>query len=385
MRKSLILIVVLILGLVLAPLWMGHTGYVLIEVGGYTVETSLVVATASLLLLWLFVIIVWGIVTRLFAGQLWTRKWLKNRRETKAITQLRAALNAWFNRDYQSAAELADKSKLDHPDPQLAFSLAAAAYGEHGDLDSQRRMLTEARVAGFDDENLEILQLLNTQDADEALSLAKSLSTRRKLTPALWRAIAEQLTRFAHWHTLRGFLPKIEASHALTESRLHKVKRLCYQAYFRQSSDSGKLQELWKGLDRKSRKSAAIRIAYIEVLVAKGLFQIAAKVAAAGLQKQILKLHEVLTLSPETWAGDESIQDYAAQAVKDKPKDPDTLLLYAATRYLQKEYTLAENALREALAIRPEQYGFKLLGESLLAANQPQLALEAFRKASGTR
>lgn len=385
MRKSFALILILILGLVVAPLWMGHTGYVLIEAAGYTIETSLVVAVACLLITWLFVVLLWGIVTRVFAGQLWTRKWLKNRRETKAVEQLRNALNAWFNRDYQTAAELADKSKLDHPDPQLAFSLAAAAYGENGDVESQRRMLTEARVAGFDDENLEILQLLNTQSPEEALTLSKSISSRRKLTPAMWRAIAEQLTRFAHWHTLREFLPKIESCRALSESRLHKIKRLCFQAYFRQASESSKLLELWKQLDRKSRRSSAIRIAYIEVLVGKGLFQVASKVTATGLEKDILELHEVIALAPERWAHDDSIQDWAAKAVKNQAKDPDSLLLYAATRYGQKEYTLAENALREALAVRPDQYGFRLLGEALLAANNPQQALEAFRKASGTR
>jgi len=246
-------------------------------------------------------------------------------------------------------------------------------------------MLTEARVAGFADENLEILQLLNTQDAEEALALARTLSSRRKLNPALWRAIAEQLTRFAHWNTLRDLLPRIEASHALSESRLHKVKRLCYQAYFKQSSDSAKLLELWKQLDRKARRSPAIRMAYIEVLVSKGLYQIAAKVASNGLEKGILNLHEVITLAPEHWAHDESLHDWAAKTLKQHPKNADVLQLYAATRFIQKEYGLAEKALREALAVRPDQYSFRLLGETLLAANQPQAALEAFRKASGTR
>ncbi|CUS47886.1 MAG: heme biosynthesis-associated TPR repeat domain protein [Idiomarinaceae bacterium HL-53] len=385
MRKSFLLIVILLLGLLIAPVWSGHTGYLLIEAFGYTIETSVVVASVCLVLLWAAILLVWTLITRLFAGQLWTRRWLQGRREKRAVTQLRLALNAWFNRDYKAAAELADQSKLDHPDPQLAFALAAAAYGESGNLDAQRRMLTEARIAGFDDENLEILQLLNTQDAEEALTLARTLTTRKKLNPALWRAIAEQLTRFAHWNTLRDLLPRIEASHALLESRLHKIKRLCYQAYFKHTSDSEKLLELWKRLDRKARRNAAIRIAYVEVLVSKGLYQIASKVTSKGLARNCLNLHEVLLLSPEQWAHDESLHDWAASALKQHPKNPDILQLYAATRFIQKEYGLAEKALREALAARPEQSSFRLLGETLLAANQPQGALEAFRKASGTR
>ncbi|MCO4322500.1 heme biosynthesis HemY N-terminal domain-containing protein [Aliidiomarina quisquiliarum] len=385
MIKYSLIVLAIVIGLVIAPFWSGSTGYVLVRAAGYTIETSLVVAV---LLLVLVVVVIWFIATlvkRLLHSKLWTKRWLKVRRERKAIKNLRASLDAWLNRDYQASAELADKSKFDHPDPQLAYALAAAAYGEAGANDDQRRLLTEARIAGFESESLEVLRLLNTNDAAEALSLAEGLSSRKKLTPALWRAIAEQLARFEHWATLRDLLPRIEQQQALPPIRLHKLKRLCFQALFRAELSLAGFEQKWKSLSKAERRNPAIRIAYIEVLVMKGHHAVAAKVTERGLKRGELNIHEIIALSPELWAKDESLHTWVGQKVKADPDNVDALTLYAATRFIDQEYELAEQALREALLIQPEQYTYRLLGETLLAANKPEGALQAFRKASGQR
>lgn len=385
MIKYSLIILAIVIGLVVAPFWSGNTGYVMVQAAGYTIETSLVVAV---LLLFLVVVITWfiaALVKRLIHSKLWTKRWLKARRERKAIKNLRGSLDAWLNRDYQTSALLADKSKRDHPDPQLAYALAAAAYGEAGANDEQRRLLTEAHLAGFESESLEVLRLLNTNDAAEALSLAEGLSSRKKLTPALWRAIAEQLARFEHWSTLRDLLPRIEQQQALPPIRLHKLKRLCFQALFRAELSLAGFETTWKSLSKAERRNPAIRIAYIEVLVMKGHHAIAAKVTERGLKRGELNMHEIIALSPELWAKDESLQTWVGQKVKAEPDNADALTLYAATRFIDREYELAEQALREALLIQPEQYTYRLLGETLLAAGKPEGALQAFRKASGQR
>ncbi|MCC5854709.1 MAG: hypothetical protein JJU10_03395 [Idiomarina sp.] len=385
MIKGLLLLAIIVLGLLVAPLWSGNTGYVLIAMGHYTIETSLVVAGALLAILLLAIWLLKIIVRRILAGQLWTRQWAEKRRERKAIQNLRAALGAWFHRDYETTARLAEKSKNHHPDPQLAFALAGAAYGELNAPEDQRRILTEARLAGLDDESLEILQLLSTSSAEEALDLAQDLLKKGHFTPAVLRAIAEQLARFGHWDTLRGLLPKLEDTRALTKSRLHKFTRLCFQSYFRSTTHGEGLEKSWKGLSRHQRRHPAIRIAYIEVLVSKGHLAIASKVAARGLERNQLNVAEILALAPEQWASDELMQEWVAKQVKSQPEQPDILLLYAASRFASKEYELAERALRETLALRPDQYAYRLYGETLLAAGKHEQALQAFRKASGHR
>lgn len=385
MIKAALIVFVLILGLTFAPYWAGNTGYILINAGGYTLETSLIIFTALLLLAWVVIQALWRLLQQIFGAKFGAQKWLAKKREQRAVTDLRYAFNAWLQRDYEACAKLADKSKSHHPDPQLAYALAAAAYGECGAREQQRKILTEARVSGFDDEALELLQLLNTQNAEEALQLAQGLSKRRQLTPAQWQAIAEQLARFGHWNTLRDLLPTIEAKQALSATRLHKIKRLCYQAYFRGAGNSEALEQAWRGLSRTDRRQPSIRIAYIEVLVAKGQHRVAAKVAARSLKRGELNLHEVLALSPELWAQDETLHEWIGLQVKQQPQNVDVLLLYAATRFIAREFDLAERALREALSIRNEQYGYRLLGETLLANGRPENALQAFRKASGQR
>ncbi|RUO37863.1 hypothetical protein CWE15_10905 [Aliidiomarina taiwanensis] len=383
MIKSALLVLAIIIGLLTAPYWSGNTGYVMVQLAGYTIETSVVVAVFILALGSFLVWLLLRFLRQLILSKVATKKWLQARREQKAIHLLRNALDAWLNRDFQTSAELADKSKKHHPDPQLAYALAAAAYGEAGANTDQKRILSEAKLAGFTGESLEVLRLLSTDDAAEALDLAERLSARKKLTPALWRAIAEQLARFEHWGTLRELLPRIEKQQALPAIRLHKLKRLCYQALFKAELSLESLENCWKGLSKAQRRTPAIRIAYIEVLVMKGHHSVAAKVTERGLKRNELKLHEIVALAPELWAKDNALNNWAGQAVKDNPDSADALKLYAATRFIEKEYELAERALREALVIQPEPYAYRLLGETLLAANKPDGALQAFRKASG--
>lgn len=383
MIKSALVVLAIIIGLLTAPYWGGNTGYVMVQLAGYTIETSVVVAVFIVTFVGLGLWLLLRFIRQLVFSKVATKKWLQARREQKAISLLRSALDAWLNRDFQTSAELADKSKKHHPDPQLAYALAAAAFGEAGASNDQRRILSEAKLAGFSGESLEVLRLLSTDVASEALDLAERLSARKKLTPALWRAIAEQLARFEHWPTLRDLLPRIEKQQAVSAIRLHKLKRLCYQALFKAELSLESLENCWKGLSKAQRRTAAIRIAYIEVLVMKGHHSVAAKVTERGLKRNELKLHEVVALAPELWANNEALSTWVGHAVKESPDNADALKLYAATRFIEKEYELAERALREALVIQPDPYAYRLLGETLLAANKPEGALQAFRKASG--
>lgn len=385
MIKAALFILALILGIIVAPIWSGNTGYIMIQAWGYTLETSLVVFVVLLLAALGFIALFTKAFRAIVGGRLGTRKWLHAKREHRAVVQLRQAFNAWLQRDYEHCAKLADNSRSHHPDPQLAYALAAAAYGEIGEREQQRKLLTDARLAGFEDDALELLQLINTQDANEALTLAQGLSKRKKLTAAQWRAIAEQLARFGHWNTLRDLLPSIERQSALSATRLHKIKRLCFQAYFRTASNAQALEQAWRSLARNERNEPAVRIAYVEVLVAKGHHAIAAKVTAKGLKRGVLNLHEIIALSPELWASDETLHTWIGGYVKEHPNNADALLLYAATRFVERNFELAERALNQALAVRSDQYGYRLLGETLLATGKPEAALQAFRKASGVR
>lgn len=383
-KKSLFLLIV-IAGFFLAPYWSGHTGYLLIQVAGYQIETSLVVTVFIFLITWGFILFLRAGVLKILASRRWTKNRLRNYRKNKAVRGLRASLYAWFNRDYEQSATLADKSKAHHPDPQLAYTLAAAAYGESGHLKEQARILVEAKLAGLHDDSLELLRLLNTTDPDEVATLAENMSLKSKRSPAVWRAIAEQLFKFELWEQLRTMLPIIEKQKALSDARLLKFKRFCYQDLFRHEISLDGLNKAWLALPRSARKNHAIRLAYIEVLIMKHHYEEASQITEQGLKRYGLKIKDILQLAPEAWATSPSLYQWIAQQVKEHPDHADVLFLYAATRFMAKEYELAEKALREGLALKPDVYGYLLLGETLYAANKTESALIAFRKASGRR
>ncbi|HET8816316.1 MAG TPA: heme biosynthesis HemY N-terminal domain-containing protein, partial [Pseudidiomarina sp.] len=104
MKKGIALVIVLIAGLILGPLWAGNTGYVLISALGWTIELSLVAAIILLLLAVIIIRAVWRFLARIVRGTKWGMRWFGQRRETKAANAYQEGLNHLLSGDYRAAS-----------------------------------------------------------------------------------------------------------------------------------------------------------------------------------------------------------------------------------------------------------------------------------------
>jgi len=141
MKTALVVIVLFIAGLLLGPLWSGNTGYVLISVGSYTVETSVVAALILLVIAVIILRAVFAFIARLIRGTKWGVRWFGNRRQQKAEAAFHDALVSLNHGDYAGSSRAANRAWQLRKQPNDAL-LAAYAAQQVGDVKQAREWLT---------------------------------------------------------------------------------------------------------------------------------------------------------------------------------------------------------------------------------------------------
>src|SRR5690554_1055173 len=147
MKTAITIIVLVIAGLLVGPLWSGNTGYVLIAVGNYTIETSLVAALILLVVVLLILRVILRFIGRLIRGTEWGIKWFGQRREVKAEQAFREALIQLNHGDYDASSRAINRAwqlrKL--PTDALLAAYAAQRVGDIKQRSEERRVGKECR------------------------------------------------------------------------------------------------------------------------------------------------------------------------------------------------------------------------------------------------
>src|SRR5690554_3450659 len=143
MKTALIIVILFIAGLLLGPLWSGHTGYVLISVGTWSVETSVVAAVIMLVIAIIILRAIVAFIGKLIRGTKWGVRWFGNRRQQKAELAFNEALVALNHGDYTRSSRAANRAWQLRKQPNDAL-LAAYAAQHNGDLKQAREWLTHS-------------------------------------------------------------------------------------------------------------------------------------------------------------------------------------------------------------------------------------------------
>ena len=106
MLRMIVLFAVIAGAMIAGPLLAGHKGYVLIALGDYTIEMSVVSALLFALLLYFTLLLLEAALARLFSLRGNTRDWFHHRRRTKARQQTLSGALALAEGRYAQAESL---------------------------------------------------------------------------------------------------------------------------------------------------------------------------------------------------------------------------------------------------------------------------------------
>ncbi|MGX5914920.1 heme biosynthesis HemY N-terminal domain-containing protein [Aliidiomarina sp. Khilg15.8] len=384
MFKALLLLLIIAAGFIVGPLWSGQTGYVLIAVAGYTIETSVVLLVVALLLLvgvlWFFE---W-LVRKIIASKRRGSGWLRNRRQRKAKRAFEQALQSWLSRDYEKAQVEAEQSARALSEPYPAYLLAAMAANQSGDADAHQRLLQKA--AASDEHSSLPVRLAAVESAapETARRELERLRQQHADHRGVLRVAVRVYERHQFWSELRDILPLLEKHALVPAPHLNSLQHQAFRDYFTQTEQtSAALQQAWKQLARKQRHRAAIRLEYIRALLQVGDTEQAQRQAIYGLRKEYLEPQHLLYGQNQfNWQGATELVEHLEERVKAAPKDSQALALLGLLAMQQTDFDLAQRALRKALELAPSKRFYRLLGDAHLAAGQSAQALDAYQAAS---
>jgi HemY protein len=371
MKYAWILLLVLVAGLLLGPYWSGSTGYVLIAIGNWTIETSIVAA-----LIMLFVV---GVILRaLLRGVLlvvrktrWGVQWFGERKHNKAQQAFDQGAQLLLNGEPAAASQAFGRSWGLVKKP-LTATFAAYAAQQAGDIRLARDWLSKIN-------NPTELQIADTifalqekpELAQQKVDLLKRLSAAHPDNVALTKATLQVYQQLHRWADLIALLPNAQRLHCVTATELF---RLTEQAYGEVMQDLGRsradqLEPYWEKLSRDQRRSAPIRLAYIRTLMKLGLDDAAGKLAARALKRGELKLTDLL--ERKLVVNQDELKGFLQDSLKRNPDD--AMLLHALGQIALKdqEFELASRALRRAADVAPSRqvlldlaYAYEMSGDS---------------------
>ena len=381
MKYAWIIVLLLIAGLFIGPLWDGNTGYVLIAVGNYTIETSLVAAVILLVLAVIVLRVIWGFVMRLVRGTAWGMKWFGQRRNSKAQQALTDGATALVHGDHRSASSAFNRSwQLRHDGTVALFASYAAAANE--DYPQARKWLqhaphpTELQLA----ETLFTLQQ-HPEQAEQRLAEIKELRQRYPQHPQLLRIALQAYEHLHRWDEVLASLTDAERLEVMTATERSELAERAYRERFLAIGREGPpaLAAFWKSLSRDERRTASIRHAYLSVLKTYQLVEAADKIAARGLKRGDLKLAQLL--DKQLLVAGIELRDYLQQQLKQHPEDGLLLQAMGQIAIATKEWALAERALRRASELVPSRRVWLDLAKVYSAQGNSQAALAAYEKA----
>lgn len=373
----LIALVVLIAAAGLAPVFSNDPGYVLIQFGSWTIETTvIVIAVAILLLFVLSKILFWLLDAPRRAARNIARRRMEN-------GLLALAEGNW------SQAEKALQRAAEPSGLQRAGYLAAAraASSQTNDENSELRQQQYLEAADNGQARTQfLLELsrarlhLTRNNFELAIPILKKLRRRRRQHPQVLKMLAHCYREQGQWSALSEMLPTMRKAKIIDKNGVHDIQILAATNELQNSQDSESLQKTWEGLLRPLRIEPAVVACYVERALEFDLPRLAESALTAALDKQLD--NHLLDLYPQ--CHDDNPEKALSQAEKWHRKNPDNAMVERVMGQLclqQQLWGKARAHLQESLRLERSQKTYQILGELLERQGEIEAALHCYHNA----
>lgn len=378
MRLGLLLLVALALGALGAHWLLGDQGYVLVNVRGWTLETSVPGLVIALLVIYALV--------RLLS-------WLVRapRRMGRAVGDLRGR-RAQRHLDNAFAAIAEGKwsrgerllGRATRGPASLAGYLAAARAAQEQEAPERRdewlRLAYEADPSAAPAVLLTQAELqIEHGQLEQALATLQQLETVSPGHPRGLVLQARLLERLADWPGLAALLPRLRAAKALDAAALQGLEVRVGQAKLDGAVDAAGLEAAWQAQRKDVRRHPAILESY-----ARGAMRVGSADQAEAVLRRALKSGWAPALVAAYGRLDTSNPAaqlaHAEKWLNERPEDPELLLACGRLCLKTQLWGKARSYLETSLAIRPSPETWQIYGELLVQLGESGAASEAFRQ-----
>jgi HemY protein len=378
---------ILLLAVVLGLAVERDPGYLLISWQQTSIETSLWVGVAAVLVIcFVFYIIVRLIShTRNLPDTL--QSWGSSRRLAKSQTNTSTGLCSLAEGKWAEAEKYLLKGVKENNSPLMNYLAAARAAQEQGKFGERDQYLEEA-LEKTPEAKLAIYltkaQLqINGGELDAALKSLAQLHKeypQHKFTLNLLQIV---FRKQRNWQGLILLLPKLIKYKVLDQLQLENLQRGVYAALLSQSGnadDPAAIYEQWSRTPKAFRTDIDIARTFVQNLIQRGehkvAFDVLEKALQNGLSSSLLALYAQVKLSNSR----KQIK-LAESWLQANPNDPDLLLCLGQLHEQYEMLGKAKEYLVKSIKLRPSGVAHLNLAKVCQALNEPEAAMKNYQAA----
>lgn len=376
MMRFVLLLLVAAGALITGPLLAGNKGYVLIAIGSYTIEMTVISACLLALMLYAALLVLEAILGRLFGLRSATRRWFTSRQHQKARIQQHNGLLALAEGDWARAEKLFQSSAR-RSDDTLESLLAAAEAANAQGATERRDAYLQQLVNDYPEAELAAgmlkarLQLRHGEKAAATATL-EALRADYPKHDGLGKLLAESTLASGSATALETLLPQLPDPN---DETLARNLPLYTQVIRAAAHDQAALHQRWQQLPKNWRQRPELLAEY-----ARQLLQLQAEAAAAealvdGLRKSApIPLLEVIP-------GFTQPQPALLAALQRHPAGSSAALALATgwLLLLQRDYPQAQQCFEQAIAMQPDARAYQALARLMEQQRLFEKASEYYR------
>src|SRR5690625_716711 len=375
----------LLLITVAAALWLhDQGGYVIIRLGEWTIETSVLLFTGAVLASAVLVYIGVHVVRRLLGLPTGVRHWWGSRKRDRARNQLIEGLIRTAEGRDTEAEKLLLRNLGRSDIPILHYLVAAIAAHAQGAADRRDRYLAAAEQGGRRARlAVGLLQAQLQMDSgqwEQAFASVSYLQDRFPHNRRVLRMMMRCCIELKEWERLAQLLPTLHRQQVVGENELNTLERdVAQHRLERATRESGtEVSRVWAEVPKALRDDKHVLTLYARGLALHQRSEEAERVVRTRLQKQwsetLLRAYTALELDPaqqltqlERW-------------LRERPEDP-VLLYHVGRQCIRNQlWGRARSYLEAALAREPTAEAHQALGTVLDHLNESALAREHYRR-----
>lgn len=362
-----------------------NPGYVLIGLGHWAMETSLIVFSIGLMISF----IIFYIVFRLLGWLMRLPGKLKMRGKSVKFNRSQDALIAGLVDSAEGNWERAEKTLIKHASnsgaPLIHYLTAARAAHSRGAMDKRDEYLQRATqdapgsevAVGLTQAELHLSQ----KQFDQALETLTKLHSIDSSHASVLKMLHQTYQQIGDWKAIRSLLPALHENKVFMEAEVKLLEVETYSVLLKEtaeSHDAKEIQELWGNVPEHVKKMPGVPAIYYAAMIEAG--------AGAKIEKDLVKsLNNKWDMTLLSLFGSVQSIDFRSQlemAEKWLLQHGEDAILLRVLGKVSIKCEFAEKAkkyLAKSIGLEPTVEAYRILGNFLAKEGDQERASECYK------
>ncbi|MFT3741302.1 MAG: heme biosynthesis HemY N-terminal domain-containing protein [Gammaproteobacteria bacterium] len=386
MKRLIFYFIILFLAVCLGIIIHNHPGYVYVNVGHTSFETTLWFAVFAILLAFAVIYLVFKCLNSIFSLP---GKWYQFRQKRQAQKGSRLSEQAMENfiiGNYSRAESyFVDAAQRDHA-RALNYLGAAQSADYQKNFSKRNGYLNQAAQTATATQKLPV-GILGARCQIAQAEYAAALKTLDQLAedypkhPAVLAAYEKAYWGLQNWEALHQLLPDLRRYKALPADTLQSLEKQVYLALLTQAGnqeDPARLKNLWREMSPTLQKDATLLSIYVKYLIQASDYEKAEQLLKThlktSLEKPLLEQYaQILSAEPSKQLAN------AESWLKPEAQDPFLLLCLGQLCMRHRLWGKARSYLEASIKHKPCPEAYQALGSVLEQLGEKTSALQCYR------